>query len=267
MTANTAIAAIDPNAETLALVKQAQTAYAAGQDRQWAGLLWTAMEKALRELAQSRGIPEANNTVILKQLDKLAVGPSDEYFSSAIGSLLMLRTHYQLGVLESYWWEDLHTDAVAFITLCHNAAAPGNTANLKPTLPSPKPPPDSIPMATHPKIEIDPQAETMALVKQAQAAYAAGQDRQWAGLLWTAMEKAIRELAHSRGISGDDNVATLKRLDQLDVRPRDGYFSASLSSLIMLRTHYQLGVLESYWWEDLHADAVAFITLCHDAVA
>ena len=123
MTANTTTAAIDPNAETMSLVKQAQTAYAAGQDRQWAGLLWTAMEKALRELAQSHGIPEANNTVILKQLDKLAVGPSDEYFSSAIGSLLMLRTHYQLGVLESYWWEDLHADMVAFIKFCNNAAA------------------------------------------------------------------------------------------------------------------------------------------------
>ena len=83
----------------------------------------------------------------------------------------------------------------------------------------------------------------MALVKPVLTAYTAGQDRQWAGLLWTAMEKAIRELAHSRGISGVDNVAILKRLAQLDVRPRDGYFSASLSSLIMLRTHYQLGVL------------------------
>ena len=56
-------------------------------------------------------------------------------------------------------------------------------------------------MATHPKIEIDPQAETMALVKQAQAAYAAGQDREWSGVLWMAGERAVRELAQSRGIA------------------------------------------------------------------
>ena len=56
-------------------------------------------------------------------------------------------------------------------------------------------------MATHPKIEIDPQAETTALVKQAQAAYAAGQDRDWAGALWLAGERAVRELAKSRGIA------------------------------------------------------------------
>ena len=115
-------AEIAPPAETLALLQQAQAAYDAGQDRQWAGLLWTAMEQVIRELAESHGIPKTNHTVILQQLDRMGVGPSDEYFSSAIGSLLMLQTHYRLGVLESYWWEDLHADMVAFIKLCHDAA-------------------------------------------------------------------------------------------------------------------------------------------------
>ena len=120
-------------------------------------------------------------------------------------------------------------------------------------------------MATNLKVEIDPRAATMELVKQAQAAYDAGQDRRWAGLLWAAMEKAIRELAQSRGISEANNVAILERLDNLAVGPWDEYFSSSLSNLIMLRTHHRLGVLESYWWEHLHTDTVALIALCHDA--
>ena len=113
--------AIDPRAATMELVKQAQAAYDAGQDRRWAGLLWAAMEKAIRELAQSRGISEANNVAILERLDNLDVGPWDEYFSSSLGRLLMLQTHYQLGAVESYWWQYLHDSTLAFITICHDA--------------------------------------------------------------------------------------------------------------------------------------------------
>ena len=120
-------------------------------------------------------------------------------------------------------------------------------------------------MTTKIKVEIDPQAGTLELVQQAQAAYDAGRDREWAGALWLAAERAMRELAQSRGISGDSAVEILARLDSLDDRPRDGYFSGALGGVGMLRTHHQLGVLESYWWEDLHADMVAFIKICHDA--
>ncbi len=120
-------------------------------------------------------------------------------------------------------------------------------------------------MTTKIKAEIDPQAGTMELVQQAQTAYDAGRDREWAGILWTAAERAMRELAQSRGISGDSAVDILARLDSLDDRPRDGYFSNALGGVGMLRTHYRLGALESYWWEDLHTDTVEFIKVCHDA--
>ena len=120
-------------------------------------------------------------------------------------------------------------------------------------------------MTTQIKAEIDPHAGTPALLQQAQAAYDAGRDREWAGILWTAAEQAMRELAKSRGISGDNSVEILTRLDELDEKPWDQYFISTHGGIIMLRTHYQLGVLESYWWEDLHADMVAFINLCHDA--
>ena len=123
-------------------------------------------------------------------------------------------------------------------------------------------------MATHPKIEIDPQTETLALVKQAQAAYAAGQDREWAGALWLAGERAVRELAKSRGIPlAGSIVALLEQLDRQDKTVRDGYYSRQLWGLLMLRTHYQLSVLESYWWEDLHHDIIAYITECRAAAA
>ena len=120
-------------------------------------------------------------------------------------------------------------------------------------------------MATHIKVEIGTQAETMALVEQAEAAYAAGQDREWAGVLWQAGESAVRELARSRDIAPADSiVALLNQLDQQDKTTRDGYYSRQLGGLLMLRTHYQLGVLEPYWWEDLHHDIVAYIKECHD---
>ena len=121
-------------------------------------------------------------------------------------------------------------------------------------------------MTTKIKIEIDPQAGTMELVKQAQAAYDAGRDREWAGALWLAGERAVRELAKSRGVATDDSiVAILKQLDQQDKTVREGYYSRQVSGLLMLRTHYQLGALESYWWEDLHADIIAYINDCHAA--
>ena len=120
-------------------------------------------------------------------------------------------------------------------------------------------------MTTKIKVEIDPQAGTMELVQQAQAAYDAGRDREWAGILWTAMEKAMRELAEAHGISGDGAVDILARLDEVAGKTRDRYFSSALSNLIMLRTHYQLGVLEYYWWDHLHTDTVEFIKVCHDA--
>ena len=120
-------------------------------------------------------------------------------------------------------------------------------------------------MTTQIKAEINPRAGTLALLHQAQAAYDAGRDREWAGILWTAAEQAVRELSQSRGISGDNNVEVLARLDALVDKPWDRYFSSALSNLLMLRTHYRLGVLESYWWEHLHTDTIAFIKICHDA--
>ena len=260
MTANAVTPAIDSNTGTQELVRQSQVAYDAGQDRRWAGLLWAAMEKAILELAKSRGIPDARTTVLLKQLDQLDVRPWDEYFSASLGSLIMLRTHYQLGVAESYWWDDLNTDAVAFIAFCHNAAAPENAAHWNPTL-SPTKHWEDLPRVVKPDIEIDPQAEIMDLVERAQAAYDAGQDREWAGVLWRAGERAVRELAQSRGIPPDDSIiALLKQLDMQDTTVRDGYYCSHIGGLIMLRTHYQLGVVESYWWEDLHRDIIACIT-------
>ena len=104
----------------------------------------------------------------------------------------------------------------------------------------------------------------MALVEQAQAAYDAGRDREWAGALWMAGEQVVRELAKARGIAADgDIVGVLERLDEQDDTVQDDYYGRELGGLLMLRTHYQLGALESYWWEDLHNDIVAFITECY----
>ena len=111
---------------------------------------------------------------------------------------------------------------------------------------------------------VHPEKGAMALVEQAQAAYDAGRDREWAGALWMAGERVVRELAEARGIVSDgDIVAVLERLDEQDDTGRDDYYGRELGGLLMLRTHYQLGVLESYWWEDLHHDIVAFIAECH----
>ena len=124
MTANTAIPAINPDTGTLELVRQAQVAYAAGCDREWAGALWLAGERAVRELAKSRGIPPTDSIVaLLDQLDRQDKTVRDGYYSRQLWGLLMLRTHYRMGVLESYWWEDLHHDIIAYINECHAAAA------------------------------------------------------------------------------------------------------------------------------------------------
>ena len=121
-------------------------------------------------------------------------------------------------------------------------------------------------MTTNIKVEIDPQAGTMELVQQAQAAYDAGRDREWAGALWLAGERAVRELGKRRGIpASGDLIAILKHLDQRDAKTRDDYYIVKLSGLMMLETHYRLGALESYWWEDLHSDVIAFIAHCHAA--
>ena len=121
-------------------------------------------------------------------------------------------------------------------------------------------------MTTQIKAEIAPPAETLALLQQAQAAYDAGRDREWAGALWLAGERAVRELAKRRGIPFDgDIIAILKHLDQYDAKTRDDYYIVKLSGLMMLETHYRLGVLEPYWWEDLHSDVIAFIAYCHAA--
>ena len=123
-------------------------------------------------------------------------------------------------------------------------------------------------MTTKIKVEIDPQAGTLELVQQAQAAYDAGRDREWAGALWMAGERAVRELAKRRGIPANgDLIDVLKRLDQRDAKTRDDYYIVKLSGLMMLETHYRLGALESYWWEDLHSDVIAFIAHCHAAAA
>ena len=121
-------------------------------------------------------------------------------------------------------------------------------------------------MTTKIKVAIDPQAGAMELVQQAQAAYDAGRDREWAGALWLAGERAVRELAKQRGIpASGDLIDVLKRLDQRDAKTRDDYYIVKLSGLMMLETHYRLGALESYWWEDLHSDVIAFIAHCHAA--
>ena len=81
-------------------------------------------------------------------------------------------------------------------------------------------------------------------------------------------ERAVRELGKRRGIPANgDLIAILKRLDQRDAKTRDDYYIVKLSGLMMLETHYRLGALESYWWEDLHRDVIAFIAHCHAAAA
>ena len=110
------------------------------------------------------------------------------------------------------------------------------------------------------------ESGVMDLVEQAQAAYDAGRDREWAGALWMAGERVVRELAEARGIASDGSiVAVLKQLDERDEKGRGRFYSRELGGLTMLEIHYHRGMLESYWWEDLHNDITAFITECHAA--
>ena len=113
-----------------------------------------------------------------------------------------------------------------------------------------------------------PERGTLALVEQAQAAYEAGRDREWAGALWMAGEGAVRELAEARGIAAEGSIAgILDELDQQDGVVGDGYHSRAFGSLMMLQTHYQLGIAPAYWWQCLHEHIIAFIAECHAATA
>ena len=115
---------------------------------------------------------------------------------------------------------------------------------------------------------VHPEKGAMALVEQAQAAYDAGRDREWAGALWMAGERVVRELAEARGIVADGSiVGILEELDRQDGTGRDGYHLSAFGSLMMLQTHYQLGVAPAYWWQWLHERTIAFIAECHAATA
>ena len=113
-----------------------------------------------------------------------------------------------------------------------------------------------------------PEGGTLALVEQAQAAYDAGRDREWAGALWMAGEQVVRELAKARGIAAVGSIAgILDELDRQDGAVGDGYHSRAFGSLMMLQTHYQLGVAPAYWWQWIHEHTIAFIAECHAATA
>ena len=107
------------------------------------------------------------------------------------------------------------------------------------------------------------ESGVMDLVEQAQAAYDAGRDREWAGALWMAGERVVRELAEARGVVADGSiVGILEELDRQDGTGRDGYHLSAFGSLMMLQTHYQLGVAPAYWWQWLHERTIAFIAEC-----
>ena len=261
-------AGVCPEGGTLALVEQAQAAYDAGRDREWAGALWMAGEGAVRELAKARGIAADGDIVaVLERLDEQDDTGRGDYYGRELGGLLMLRTHYQLGALESYWWEDLHNDIVAFIAECHAGSGRDGGAAIRGLRCSISARAEEVSeMTTDPKAAVHLETGILALVKQAQAAYDAGRDREWAGALWMAGEGAVRELAKVRGIAAEGSiVAVLKQLDEQDEKGRGRFYSRELGGLTMLEIHYQRGVLESYWWEDLHNDITAFITECHAA--
>ena len=84
-----------PDATPLELVAQARQHLDAGDDRQWAGALWAAVRLTFL----------------------------DRHYRGKLGSGNALGDHQRVGIYKDYWWEDIHSDTLAFIRECNDTAS------------------------------------------------------------------------------------------------------------------------------------------------
>lgn len=101
------------------------------------------------------------------------------------------------------------------------------------------------------------------LLQQAAAAYAAGDVRRWAGVLWAAADRAVWQLGRQRSIAGATTLEILQCLDRQEPGQRPTYASF-YSTIGALQVHCQTGTHDDYLGPDLYEDARQFIRGCYD---
>ena len=111
----------------------------AGDDRQWAGNLWAAVRLTFLDLAarhdlasedfiadaKAGNVDDTEYIPIAKALDEMDI-PGDKkrhyrHYRGKLGGGNSLGDHQRIGIYKDYWWEDIHSDTLAFITECYDA--------------------------------------------------------------------------------------------------------------------------------------------------
>ena len=124
-----------PNATPLELVAQARQQLDSGDDRQWAGALWAAIRLTFLDLAarhdlateefiadaKAGNVDDVEYIPIAKALDATDASGRKLYHRGALGDGASLGDHQRIGIYKDYWWEDIHTDTLTFITECYDA--------------------------------------------------------------------------------------------------------------------------------------------------
>ena len=129
-----------PNATPLELVAQARQQLDAGDDRQWAGALWAAIRLTFLDLAarhdlateefiadaKAGNVDDVEYIPIAKALDEMG-SPGDKkrhyrHYRGKLGGGNALGDHQRISIYKDYWWEDIHTDTLAFISECYDTA-------------------------------------------------------------------------------------------------------------------------------------------------
>ena len=76
--------------------------------------------------------------------------------------------------------------------------------------------------------------------------WAAGNDREAAGLLWVATRATFIGLAREKGYEDDEHLLRLARELDATGSKYDDYFRLSLGVAKLMRDHYEMDVLEGY---------------------
>ena len=125
-----------PDATPLELVARARQHLDAGDDRQWAGALWAAIRLTFLDLAarhdlagedfiadsKAGQVDDDEYIPIAKALDAMDNSGRKLHYRGNLGGGRGLRHHQLIGAYKEYWWEDIHTDTLAFIAECYDAA-------------------------------------------------------------------------------------------------------------------------------------------------
>lgn len=126
-----------PDATPLELVARARQLLDAGDDRQWAGTLWAAVRLAFLDLAvrhdlagedfiadaKTGSIDDDEYIPIAKALDAMDTSGRKLHYRGNLCGGGGLREHQRIGIYKDYWWEDIHTDTLAFIAECYDTAS------------------------------------------------------------------------------------------------------------------------------------------------